>query len=343
MNRLKKLNPYLISYCFSLLLIFFFLFTYRQVFFVMLLFIFLLMPILTVTAMRYASSRITLNAYAECESVEEGNPVRIRIETNHARLFPLLDCGITFEAKNLFFDNPREYHLSFPILPNKRNTVFIPIETAHPGLIQVSIHSFVMTELFHLYQKEIPLEIRLAVPVLPKTVTVAPVIPTAGADTLEEYTEYDNHGTPSSDIREIREYLPGDRLQRIHWKLSAKLDDLFVKVMDQTSTVSLLVLPELTKLALHETLTTFYSLSSYLIAHEERFQICLYQDHTCEFDYHMITDETQLYDCFVHLCYLPTYEGTDTALCNFKNSGQKSGILVHIVGIEIEFEEYGIH
>ena len=36
-------------------------------------------------------------------------------------------------------------------------------------------------------------------------------------------------GTDNSEVFQIREYMPGDRLQNIHWKLSAKADDLMVR------------------------------------------------------------------------------------------------------------------
>ena len=46
---------------------------------------------------------------------------------------------------------------------------------------------------------------------------------------MEEFTESDHKGNLSSDIKEIREYRPGDRLQRIHWKLSAKTGKLIFR------------------------------------------------------------------------------------------------------------------
>ena len=44
---------------------------------------------------------------------------------------------------------------------------------------------------------------------------------------------------------DIREYQPGDRLQHIHWKLSAKRDNLLVKEFESNAEVSLCLLLEL--------------------------------------------------------------------------------------------------
>ena len=44
----------------------------------------------------------------------------------------------------------------------------------------------------------------------------------------ESYDDF-QPGTDVSQIFDVREYRPGDRLQRIHWKLSAKSDGLLVR------------------------------------------------------------------------------------------------------------------
>lgn len=48
---------------------------------------------------------------------------------------------------------------------------------------------------------------------------------------LGEAEVYDDlrGGTDTSEVFQIREYTPGDRLQNIHWKLSAKSDELMVR------------------------------------------------------------------------------------------------------------------
>ena len=40
-------------------------------------------------------------------------------------------------------------------------------------------------------------------------------------------------GYDFSEVTGIREYIPGDKLQNIHWKLSAKKDILMVRTMQK--------------------------------------------------------------------------------------------------------------
>lgn len=50
------------------------------------------------------------------------------------------------------------------------------------------------------------------------------------------------HGSDNSQTFQIREYVPGDRLQNIHWKLSAKSDEWMVKEQSQPKGCSIVLL-----------------------------------------------------------------------------------------------------
>ena len=52
-------------------------------------------------------------------------------------------------------------------------------------------------------------------------------------------------GNDFSDVQEVREYIPGDKLMSIHWKLSAKRDILMVKDRVSMSDHQLVIVPEL--------------------------------------------------------------------------------------------------
>lgn len=66
--------------------------------------------------------------------------------------------------------------------------------------------------------------------VMPDTFPVEPehCIPPGLADSCTEYAP-DRRGTDRTETFQIREYVPGDPLQQIHWKLSSKWDKLTVR------------------------------------------------------------------------------------------------------------------
>ena len=60
-----------------------------------------------------------------------------------------------------------------------------------------------------------------------------------------ESEESSKRGNDFSDVQEVREYIPGDKLMSIHWKLSAKRDILMVKDRVSMSDHQLVIVPEL--------------------------------------------------------------------------------------------------
>ena len=62
----------------------------------------------------------------------------------------------------------------------------------------------------------------------------------------EEYAD-DRSGDDNTEIYEIREYRNGDRMQKVHWKVSAKQDDLYIKEYSYPLGAGVLILLEGTK------------------------------------------------------------------------------------------------
>lgn len=64
----------------------------------------------------------------------------------------------------------------------------------------------------------------------------------------------DRSGDDSAEIYEVREYRAGDRLQKVHWKLSAKEDELYIKEFSYPLGAAVVVLLESGKRAAKENL-----------------------------------------------------------------------------------------
>mgnify|MGYP002771685395 CR=1 FL=1 len=88
------------------------------------------------------------------------------------------------------------------------------------------------------------------------------------ADTMWESDKYDPNqsGTDASHIRDIRDYQPGDRLSAIHWKLSARKEELLVKEYGQPIGCGLLLGLNFDQLDARR-LTILYSLIEGLRSH----------------------------------------------------------------------------
>lgn len=329
---MKKHWFHIIGYLLGILFLWACIIIFQQPFLLVLLFLLIILPCLSVWFFHIAASKLEVRAYSHEPSVETGNRVNIRFECKNHSYFPIFAGNLLFTIQNLYKPNHTNHRLSLPLLPKRTNTIEVPIETACCGLLSLELSALHISDGLYFLTKEIPLNIKVQVPVLPpiSAVTLPSTAPVA--DGMEEYTESDNKGNLSSDIKEIREYRPGDRLQRIHWKLSAKLDDLLVKEMAHTTVLSLVVLPECCRDRIEDTAIALHSVMEQLWKREERFEVCLYNHAACDFSYFLITEESEMMECMIHFFYLALYEDGNAAKEAYFASSKKSAVILHICG-----------
>ncbi len=331
-NRLS-----IIFYALCILCVLFLLIVLEQPFLLPLLLPFAAAPFLSGVLFRHVTGQLHFRAYGKTTSVELGNPVIFIIEADNKALIPLFRCEISFHTENLFLPNETEQTLSIPLTARKTSVFEIPIEARLPGMVSFHISEILVSDYFHFFSHSFKPAIMLQIPVLPAKEDIALPDTTVAAEGEEETEDNSNRGMPSSDVKEIREYRPGDRLQRIHWKLSAKLDDLFVKELSNTSVLSMVILPEMTKNCISETTTALRAVMERLLQQEQRFELCLYQHADCTFEYILVSNQDELQDCFIKFYYLSLYEEEDAALNAFIASSQHGASVIQIKGTNVRY------
>ena len=65
------------------------------------------------------------------------------------------------------------------------------------------------------------------------------------SDGMSEVEETQKKGYDFSEVTDVREYIPGDKLMNIHWKLSAKRDVLMVKERESMSNEQMIIMVSL--------------------------------------------------------------------------------------------------
>jgi len=296
----------------------------------------IVVPILTTMLFLRASKHISVQASGQMPYVELGNPAVFLIESTNKSSIPLYLCEVKFHAENLFWPNKQIHALSIPVKAKGKSSFEFPVESTIPGMISLTLTELSLSDYLHFFTITKPLSIKVEIPVFPAPAGCPPVSTAPSFHGEEEYIENDLKGAVSSDIKEIREYRPGDRIQRIHWKLSAKMDDLFVKELSHTSVLSMVILPEVTFSDIKETTAVLLELTQRLIKEEERFNLCLYNHATCEFEYLVITDKEENLEALTRFYYLPSYEGKELAREAFFSSSQHASTVIHIAGSKVE-------
>ncbi len=302
---IRKNLPFIISYALILLCNLLGAIFYRQSFLAVLLLLCAILPPISIALTKHALLTLRYDAICTIQNLEAGNNVLITFHLNNPSFLPLLNCQIDFTFENLYFPNKTLHTLSLPAEPKRERFFKLPFQTSMAGMFVFTIHTLCITDYLHIYTFSLPFNKEIKIPVLPKELDLTlPAIPKAAAEDEEKITNH-QRGTLSSEILQLREYRPGDRLQHIHWKMSAKMDELLVKEFDYSLDLHYLLLPELTGDQVQEMFSVYYTLGRLLLKKGEIFKTAIYHptDHT--FTFLDIIDDESLLQSLYQLYYEP--------------------------------------
>lgn len=186
-----------------------------------------------------------LKLVAPIEPMEKGNEFFVRIILHNPTWFPLLNATVQLEVENTFYREDGLHSLNFPVRARKDTEVEYPIVMDYCGKFCVNAKYIRFTDLLGICNLKVDLQEQAECLVFPAEMTRDKEASQIYHNGVAESTESKEKGYDFSEISGIREYIPGDKLQNIHWKLSVKKDELMVKERVSVSATQLQVLIEL--------------------------------------------------------------------------------------------------
>ena len=120
-------------------------------------------------------------------------------------------------------------------------------------------------------------------------------------------------GHDFSDVSDVREYIPGDKLMSIHWKLSAKRDILMVKDRVSMSDQQMVLLVELsgTDEEVDDVLTLAYAVVKRLVEEQTYVKLMWWSEGRFEFESREIMSQENLKDAYTDLYYETIYADSE--------------------------------
>ena len=171
------------------------------------------------------SGRSTLSLETP-ERAEKGSSIEVTLSMDRLMPFAMLRGAVFCEN----ITTGESFELALPcesvLLPRKKSV--LKIASAHCGMLHIRAELYAES-LLHIYRK------RIAVSEV-KEVFVPPSLYSLRADIVEDASGYsgETYSTerPGSDPSEtfgVREYVPGDPVRQIHWKLSEKTGKVMLR------------------------------------------------------------------------------------------------------------------
>lgn len=163
---------------------------------------------------------------AEC-----GKPLTVRILLENRGMFPCLKFQCLLEQKNHFLRGRQKEWLQGGGAASGNNSFDYSLVIEDYGSYEVVLKKVRIYDLTGLFYVNKTIRCSGYVQVFPRMQEIGVHISEAARNFFGEAEVYDEFrpGDDHSELFQMREFRSGDKIQSIHWKLSAKQDELLVK------------------------------------------------------------------------------------------------------------------
>ncbi len=241
MRQAWNILKYLMIYCLNLFMLFFL----HGYFNLLILIIMTVMPGISILAAHLTASRLTVSFAGVQENMHIEEPFTLKVILQNPTWIPMLNVNILLHVKNAFFKLEGRHILNVPAYAGRNNEITYPMTSEYLGVLSVEAEQLQVMDWLGFVTWKRNICGKKEILLLPfASIDVEPDM-TAAASGMTELEESKKKGHDFSDVQDVREYRPGDKLQNIHWKLSAKKGDLMVKERVSLSSSQLIVVVEL--------------------------------------------------------------------------------------------------
>ena len=193
---------------------------------------------LTALADRYL--RVSLCAQL---SAQKGETVEALLTVENDSVLTCAAVCLRVGCRNLLTGKQGERRLRFSVAGKQKRSAAAAFSVQRCGKLEFSLRDLRVYDLFGLYGRKISCDARAYSLVLPELYPVQLSFSDRSSVELDS-DEYSMHhpGDDPSETFALREYVPGDRVRSIHWKLTEKTGEVIVRQLGLPVNHSILLL-----------------------------------------------------------------------------------------------------
>ena len=155
------------------------------------------------------------------------------LEVGNRCFYPVSRVKAAVTIKNRFYKGKTNYYV-FPLGMFCRKKIRIPFTAVYSGIYDIHIDKLEYTDMFGILKKSLESDVAYSFFVLPNN-TGNNDIDILGAIDTDSIPCDNVYSANSGDISSFREYREGDRLNSINWKLTARMENIYVREYEKTS------------------------------------------------------------------------------------------------------------
>lgn len=195
-----------------------------------LLIVILSLPIIMFISTYLTKRMISVNFAVKDDTAVKDQDFPVRIKIKNRSIIPIGKAEAHIEYYNVFNNQINSFELYMPIQARNSQSVTFQLKSKYCGIINIRCAYIYIFDPLRLFKFKIGKNICTDIAILPECREISGEI--SYSDRLNEesnkFSEY-KPGDDPSEVFDLRGYIPGDKLNRIHWKLSSKKDEFIVK------------------------------------------------------------------------------------------------------------------
>ena len=273
----------------------------------------LVLPIILNIIIRIIKKSISLDIKSidVVQNKNDGIEVKLLIKNNS--IFPAVNGELKLCYYNKFSGNKEIEYINFPINSKETESIDFKIKSKYCGKLIIEIQSLKIYDYLTFSSVKKKVNKSKEVIVLPQIYDINFSSNVANINSLDgEIFSKDKAGDDPSEVFNVREYIEGDKIQRIHWKLSSKVDNVMIKEYSQPIVNDSIIIVELCESEnniniIQGIIETAISLSHMLLSYNYIHYICWYDKSKDFFNKIIINSEEDMLGVACELLSLRLY------------------------------------
>ncbi len=202
-------------------------------------------PVIQLIILSCIARNITAALNIEKKTINKNTESRIIVKIKNHSVLPVSCAVATLQITNTLTGESQSLTTMLPVPSDNEQSIKFSVSYAHCGRVAVTLKSIKIYDYIKLFSKTITYGISQETVVIPSLASINPDVQTS-LSTTNDCSEFSKvkPGDDSSEIFNIREYAYGDKINRIHWNLTTKLDELMVKEYSLPVSCSILIVFE---------------------------------------------------------------------------------------------------
>ncbi|MGM9979353.1 MAG: DUF58 domain-containing protein [Clostridium sp.] len=283
----------------------------------------LVLPIILNIIIRIIKKSISLDIKSidVVQNKNDGIEVKLLIKNNS--IFPAVNGELKLCYYNKFSGNKEIEYINFPINSKETESIDFKIKSKYCGKLIIEIQSLKIYDYLTFSSVKKKVNKSKEVIVLPQIYDINFSSNVANINSLDgEIFSKDKAGDDPSEVFNVREYIEGDKIQRIHWKLSSKVDNVMIKEYSQPIVNDSIIIVELCESenninTIQGIIETAISLSHMLLSYNYIHYICWYDKSKDFFNKIIINSEEDMLGVACELLSLKPYTDDVLSLKNY--------------------------